>query len=414
MKSRKKYKLKIKGPIIIIILILGLLIFIFSTGDRKQYMNDLSGLNYNELIDNLKKTGLSISTIYEYNDNVSKDMIISQSITSGSEINEGDELVLTISKGKLDKEKMKNDGINELGKVPIMMYHGIKNIKSSEAGNTGGNVDKDGYTRTTEAFREDLEFYYENGYRMIKLSDYVNGKIDVPYGYSPIILTFDDGNANNIKVTGEDSNGNIIIDPASAVGVLEEFKKNHPDANVTAIFFITSNLFNQSSYDIKIINWLIDTGYEIGNHTWGHNNFSNINASKSEEVVAKMYNKLDEIIPGKYQKIVALPYGSPYSKTHDNYSHILSATYNGTTYDTVAALRVGWEPEVSPFNKNFDATFLKRCRAYDNNGKEFDIQMVFNMLKKTRYISDGNIDTIVTDSSNESLITNSDKEIILY
>ena len=287
MKSRKKYKLKIKGPIILVLLVLGLLIFIFSTGNKKQYMNDLVGLNYNELIDNLKKTGLSINTIYEYNDSVLKDNIISQSISSGSVINDGDELILTISKGKLDKEKMKSDGINELGKVPIMMYHGIKNAKSSETGNTGGNVDKDGYTRTTEAFREDLEFYYENGYRMIKLSDYVNGKIDVPYGYSPIILTFDDGNANNIKVTGEDSNGNIIIDPASAVGVLEEFKKNHPDANVTAIFFITSNLFNQSSYDIKIINWLIDNGYEIGNHTWGHNNFSNINTSKTEEVVAK-------------------------------------------------------------------------------------------------------------------------------
>ena len=221
MKSRKKYKLKIKGPIILVLLILGLLIFIFSTCNKKQYMNDLSGLNYNELIDYLKKTGLSISTIYEYNDSVLKDTIISQSISSGSVINDGDELVLTISKGKLDKEKMKSDGINELGKVPIMMYHGIKNVKSSETGNIGGNVDKDGYTRTTEAFREDLEFYYENGYRMIKLSDYVNGKIDVPYGYSPIILTFDDGNANNIKVTGEDSNGNIIIDPASAIGVLK-------------------------------------------------------------------------------------------------------------------------------------------------------------------------------------------------
>ena len=72
--------------------------------------------------------------------------------------------------------------VDELGEVPIMMYHGVHNKKSSDTNYIGGNVDKDGYTRTAEAFRNDLEFYYQNGYRMIKLSDYINGKIDVEYG----------------------------------------------------------------------------------------------------------------------------------------------------------------------------------------------------------------------------------------
>ena len=89
-----------------------------------------------------------------------------------------------------------------------MMYHGIVDKKNSETDYIGGNVDKDGYTRTSEAFRQDLELYYEKGYRMIRISDYIEGKIDVPYGYSPIILTFDDGNANNLKVTGLDEKGN--------------------------------------------------------------------------------------------------------------------------------------------------------------------------------------------------------------
>ena len=52
----------------------------------------------------------------------------------------------------------------------------------------------------------------KKGYRMIRLDDYINGKVDVEYGKSPIILTFDDGNEDNIKVTGLDDNGNIIID----------------------------------------------------------------------------------------------------------------------------------------------------------------------------------------------------------
>lgn len=296
------------------------------------------------------------------------------------------------------------------------MYHGIKNMKDSETDYIGGNVDKDGYSRTSESFREDLEFYYQKGYRMIKLSDYIEGEIDVPYGKSPIILTFDDGNDNNIKVTGLDENGNIIIDPNSAVGILESFKKKYPDYNVTAIFFVTANLFNQPKYNEKILNWLVDNGYEVGNHTKGHNNFTKIDAETSEEVIGYMYEKLSSIIGDKYSKIVALPFGSPYNKTHENYSHILNSTYNGKTYTTVAALRVGWEPEVSPFNKDFDPTFLKRCRAYDNNGKDFDIDMVFNtILEKSRYISDGNIDTITTSSANESLISDTEtRKVILY
>ena len=59
-------------------------------------------------------------------------------------------------------------------------------------------------------------------------------------------------------------------------------------------------------------------------------------------------------------------------------------------------------------------TFLKRCRAYDNNGKEFDIQMVFNMLEKNRYISDGNKDTIVIKEADNSKLATTDKKVITY
>ena len=117
-----------------------------------------------------------------------------------------------------------------------------------------------------------------------------------------------------------------------------------------------------------------------------------------------MYQKLDKLLPNKYVKIIALPFGSPYKKTHENYPYILKGNYNGFQYETEAALRVGWEPEVSPFSKDFDKTFLKRCRAYDNNGKDFDIEFVFTNLEKNRYISDGNKDLIVIKKGNETAL----------
>ena len=382
--------------------------------DDKILMLDIVDTNIKDAEKKLESYKLDIDISYEYDDTIEKDNIISQSIKKDTEINEGDELSIVVSLGKLDKEKLKSDGINELGKVPIMMYHGIKNMKNSETSNTGGNVDKDGYTRTVEAFRNDLQMYYEKGYRMVKLSDYINGKIDVEYGKSPIILTFDDGNDNNILVTGLDSQGNIIIDPNSAVGVLEEYKKKYPDFNVTAIFFVTSALFNQPDYNEKIIKWLVDNGYEVGNHTKGHNNLSNTSTSETQEVIGSVYEQLNGIIGDKYSKIVALPFGSPYLKSHANYQYVINGEYNGEKYETESALRVGWEPEVSPFDKDFDKTFLKRCRAYDNNGVEFDIEMVFGMLEKSRYISDGNIKTITISNSNKDRINNSDKEVIVY
>lgn len=413
MKKKKRIKYGIILIFILIIIFIG--IRIISQGNDKKEMINLVNQDIKYARELLEENKLEIEIKYEYSNEYEKDKIISQSISENSEINAGDKVVLVVSLGKLDKEKLAEDQIDELGKVPIMMYHGIENIMNSDTKYTGGNVDKDGYTRTAEAFRNDLENFYQKGYRMIKLSDYVVGKIDVSYGYSPLILTFDDGNANNIKVTGRDNEGNIIIDKNSAVGILEEYKKKYPDYNVTAIFFITDALFNQPEYNEEILHWLVDNGYEVGNHTKGHNNFSKIDMVKTQEVVGYIYNKLEGILGDKYQKIVALPFGSPYKLEHENYPYIINGEYEGKKYSTLAALRVGWEPEVSPFNKDFDKTFLKRCRAYDNGGVEFDIEMILKMLDKSRYISDGNIDTIVTKNAKENLINKDlDKEIILY
>lgn len=316
---------------------------------------------------------------------------------------------------ELTIEDYQNNNVDELGEVPIMMYHGIHNKKSSETDYTGGNVDKDGYQRTTEAFINDLEFYYSEGYRMIRLTDYVDGNIDVELGKSPIILTFDDGLSNNIKVTGLDENGNIIIDPNSAVGILESFKKKYPDYNVTATFFVNGGLFEQKEYNEKILKWLVDNGYDIGNHTYSHVNFSNADSNKSQEEVGSVYEILDNIIPNKYVNIVALPYGSPYSLEHANMPYIFNTNYNGKTYITKSALRVGWKAESSPFSSDFNPKFLKRIRAYDNNGEEFDIEMNFKLLKNTRYISDGDVNTVVVPTNKSSLLSeNVKKEVKMY
>lgn len=408
MQRRKRRKIKYKNILYIVGFIVLIIVTINLIPKKKAItiddINSYIGKDISELVLFAANNNLTIEKKYEYSKEKDKNLIIKTSLSDNK-------IEAIISKGLINDKLYQSMKVNELGKVPIMMYHGI--IDTEENKYTGGNVDKDGYNRTAKAFKEDLEFYYNSGYRMIRLNDYVNGIIDVELGFSPIILTFDDGDKNNFNVLGRNSDGSLQIDPNSAVGILEEFKKTHPDMNVTATFFVMAGIFNQSEYNKEILEWLINNGYDIGNHTTIHPDFTKITVEKTKEVVGKMYQKLDDLIPNKYVKIVALPYGSPYKKTHENYEYILNGNYNGYDYETIAALRVGWEPEVSPFHKDFDKTFLKRCRAYDNDGKEFDIKMVFTNLENNRYISDGDKDTIVIKEGNNN-INNSLGNVITY
>lgn len=404
--AKKKKKIKYKN-VLLILLVIGLIIFLVNKPSKeiKEEKFDFLNKTKEEVLAYGKEKNLEVIEEYEYNKDIEKDIVISGEIID-NKIN------ILISKGPIDESVYKESKVNELGKVPIMMYHGI--VDTTENKYTGGNVDKDGYNRTANAFREDLEFYYTSGYRMIRLKDYIDGIVDVPLGLSPIILTFDDGNQNNFNVLGRNDDGSLKIDPNCAVGILEEFKKKYPDFQVTATFFVMNDLFNQKEYNQEILDFLIENGYDIGNHTTTHPDFTTISKEKTQEVVGKMYQKLDEVLPDKYVHIIAMPFGSPYNKNHENFKLMLKGTYNGYNYETESMLRVGWESEVSPFNKNFDKTFLKRCRAYDNNGKEFDIEMVFKSLEKNKYISDGDKDLIVIPKKEESNLNSNYTNIVVY
>lgn len=391
---------------IVLVFLLFFITSCMSNSYNKIYMKDLSGMDMNSVKEYCDSIGVNVSFVEEYS-NSPKGVVINQSVLPSDEIAD---VVVTVSKG-VDPSMYLEYHVNELGRVPIMMYHGIHNVASNYI---GGNVDKDGYQRTSSAFRNDLEFYYSNGYRMVRLIDYVNGIIDVPIGFSPIVLTFDDGLDNNIKVLGLDDNGDIIIDPNSAVGILEEFKSKYSDFNVTATFFVNGSLFNQDEYNDKILNWLIDHGYDIGNHSYSHSDFSKIDSNRSVYEIGSVYKLLDSFIGNKYVPIVALPFGSPYNKSHSNFSFIMSGNYGGFDYNTLSTLRVGWESDYSPFSNAFDKSFLKRIRAYDNNGKDYDISYNFKLLESNRYISDGDKNLIVFPDDLKNEFNNFSLEYFTY
>ncbi len=296
-------------------------------------------------------------------------------------------------------------GVNELNSVPILMYHRIYGMSNAETEYTGGNVDESGYNRTSEAFEADLRSFYEQGYRMMRLTDFVDGYIDVPFGYSPLILTFDDG-IRDVVLEGWNDDGSPIFDPTCAIGILEKIKSEYPDYNVTATFFVNATLFgNGEEDDIRVMQWMVNNGYDIGNHTRDHVKLGDCDAATIEEQIGSVYKMLEEIIPGQYVNIVALPFGSPETMgaDHPEYEKIFTGTYDGFAYTTKATLLCAWTRSYSPFVRDYDYTAIRRIRAYDNNGTDWDIEDNFNQLNNgKRYISDGNPDTIVFPAEENS------------
>lgn len=279
---------------------------------------------------------------------------------------------------------------NELGEIMILMYHGIGEEESV-------------WQRTHENFRKDLEYMYQNKYQMISLNDYAKGEINTKAGYTPIILTFDDGRQNNFNYIEKDSK--LVIDPDCAVGILEEFKEKYPDFNVTASFFLNSNPFGQKEYTLEKLNWLIDNGYDIGNHTYSHNELAALNDEEIQAEIGSVNNIINSYLPDYTVETLALPHGS--NPKEEFASNILEGEYEGNKYKTIAVLDVGWRPAYSPFDTLTDFTSLYRVTASEINVDNCGIYDYFKSYennKRERFISDGNPDVLTIPKRHEQYL----------
>jgi hypothetical protein len=268
---------------------------------------------------------------------------------------------------------------NELGRVMILEYHKI-------------DYPEERWTRTPENFRRDLETLYARGYRLQSLNGLVEGRITVPAGTTPVVLTFDDSSAGQFRYV--DHNGTLEIDPKSGVGVLEAFIKEKPDFGRAATFFVLpgakapNNLFNQPEHEGRKLRWLVEQGYELGNHTLWHANLGKYDEATVRAQLADAQVWVQRHVPQYRLRTLALPHGV-YPK---DVSWALTGSAKGTTYRHEAILMVAGGAAPSPFAKSFDAVRLPRIQAVEN-----DLKFWLNHFDRTpadRYISDGNPDTL--------------------
>jgi hypothetical protein len=263
---------------------------------------------------------------------------------------------------------------NELGRVMIIEYHKI-------------DYPEERWTRTPENFRRDLETLYARGYRLIALGDLLDGRIALPAGTTPVILTFDDSSPGQFRYLQQ--NTEVEIDPKSAVGILEAFTREHPDFGHAAVFFVLpaanppNRLFNQPNYAGRKLQYLARRGYEIGNHTLWHANLGKYDEATVRAQIAGAQQWIQRYVPEYKPRALALPHGV-YPK---DVSWVLSGSAKGVTYKVDAILRVAGGPAPSPFSRAWDAVRLPRIQALESELRYW--LAYFERNPGERFVSDG-------------------------
>ncbi len=274
---------------------------------------------------------------------------------------------------------------NELGEIMILMYH--------EIGHPEGE-----WRRTPENFRRDLQTLYEGGYRLVHLEEVVRGEINIPRGKTPVVLTFDDGNRGNFNYL-EGEHGHEL-DPDCAVAILEAFNAAHPDFGVAATFYINyPHPFRQPEYTALKLNYLVEKGFALGNHTYGHADLSRLGPKEIQRELALHQQYTEKYVPGYTVSSLALPYGA-YPREHREL--LLKGSYGDTTYHHLAVLLVGAGPVKSPFHLDFRPARLPRIRASETNTAGLGLYewlAVFADNPRRRYISDGHPCTVTVPAS---------------
>ncbi len=261
---------------------------------------------------------------------------------------------------------------NEAGQVMILMYHRF--------GETEGE-----WQRTWDNFKSDIERLYDEGYRLVSIKDYLNNTIDLPAGYSPVILTFDDGYNNQFDIKKEGDQWEL--EHQTAVGIMHDFYQQHPDFGLEGVFYVNSQPFSGGSWK-EACQYLVNVlGMDIGNHTRTHINLSKHTPERIAEEVGGLVLDFSEVLPEYQIDSLALPYGVSQPGAVS-----LSGQYQGIDYDNKGVLLVGANPAPATITKEYNPLRIPRIRGDEENLAKW--LEYFNEHPHLRYVSDGDPDVI--------------------
>lgn len=275
---------------------------------------------------------------------------------------------------------------NEMGRIPVLEYHLI-----------GENEGR--WSRNWERFARDLELLHARGYRPITVRQLVRGEIDLPAGLSPVVITFDDASPGQFRYIERD--GQLVVDPRSAVGIWDAFAAKHPEWKGGGTFCVLTAaseghaLFGEkgiqgqrSDWRHRKVRYLVEQGHEVCNHTLYHVNLARASSAFGIEQIARAQLAVDSAVAGYRMTSFALPLGEwPADR-----SILRRGTWKDprsgreVSYEIDAILMVAGGPARSPRDSLFDPLRIPRVQVFGD-----ELERTLDQLDRngTRYVSAG-------------------------
>ncbi len=274
---------------------------------------------------------------------------------------------------------------NEMNDIIIAMYHGV----------SADVLDSDTVHRSIEGFKADLQLLYDNGYRAITMEDLMSNNINVPKGYTPIVLTFDDGLSSQLSFE-YDANGELSVKENTAVAIINEFNEKNPDFGQTAMFYVYTSQrpFKGKGTFEDCLEYLLANGYEVGAHTYSHPFLDRLTAGEIQMEMA--YNttgitKNMEDLDALDIKYVAYPYGvTPDDEERRQY--LLRGYYQGYAYEFHSAVLAAPNLNTSTliYSNSYDSANIGRYRGTDNAVLDLSWKVRRDeRVEGNKFISDG-------------------------
>lgn len=260
---------------------------------------------------------------------------------------------------------------NELGVVPILMYHQILTRPQGA------------YDETPAALRAELTRLARSGYVPVTAADYAAGRLDVPAGKHPVVLTFDDATVGQFSL-GADGRPK----PGTAVAILRQVAARYPGFTPTATFYVNREPFAGQPGALR---WLADHGFDLGDHTRSHANLRELPPAAVAAQVRGNLAAIRRAVPGAAVTTMALPFGAVPRPP--------SLALRGPGYSFAAVMLVGSDPAPSPYSTDLDRSGVPRIRSgtVRDGQREYTSGWWLDVLARSPqrlFTSDGNPATI--------------------
>jgi peptidoglycan/xylan/chitin deacetylase (PgdA/CDA1 family) len=229
------------------------------------------------------------------------------------------------------------------GKVFVAMFHHLGDKKDS-------------MYCTPEQFTNWLAKMDSLGFRPVTASQYLSGQMNLPKGASPVVMTFDDSNPDQLQLTPDGK-----VDPKCFVGLWEDYAKTHPEFPVKATFFVLPDVMFGAKKDVPAkLKILTDLGCEIANHTMTHPILKKLSDKAAEQEIGGAALEL-----AKEGSSTDAPLALPYGVAPQNRALLKGFAYEGKTVKPKGVFLVGAEPARSTLDGKFDPTRIPRIQAND-------------------------------------------------